>query len=122
MLTTATGTIAASGSLSGAITIKANGNAIEQCRLPVNFKFDDAWTTGAVTFQGAGPDGVFVMICDRDTQAELSIAGVVKGQSYPLPIYNFLGYSQIKIRSGTAGTPVTQASTTVCTVTLDTFG
>ena len=49
MLKDSTGLIAAGGSLSAAITVKANATAIEQGRLPVCFKFDGAWTTGAVT-------------------------------------------------------------------------
>lgn len=89
---------------------------------PVNITPDSAWDTQPLTFQKAGPDGVFANVFDIDTGAEYSITGAVASQPYPIKWQNFTGACYIKARSGTAASPQNQSGNTILTFTFNDFG
>lgn len=122
MQTQGTVTIANGASLSDAevcgLLDAASGGYYKLGELyPVSITPDAAWDTNAITFQAAGPDGVFANVYDRDTMAEYSITGAVKQITYPIAWQNFLGACYIKVRSGTAASAVNQNGDTVLTIT-----
>lgn len=99
-MVTRTVTIASGASLSDAVDIE--GAAIVGIQMPAS------WTAAALTFQGSSDDLTFGNI-SNDAGAEKSIT-VSASAFVSIPVSSFLGgCSSVKVRSGTAATPVNQA-------------
>lgn len=76
---------------------------------PVAIMFPATWTAANLTFQ-ARPDGGDTYGNVYDASAvELTVGGAA-GRFIVLPPMSFTGIKYLKIRSGTAGSPVNQAA------------
>ena len=98
-----TATIASGGSLSGAVSLGGY--------VPFLLVMPAGWDTAGLTFQVTYDGSSWVNL--YDTGGEYSISSSVVGASRAIAILGaelFLGAIGIKIRSGTAGTPVTQTA------------
>lgn len=73
----------------------------------------DTWTAAGLTFQGSVDGTNFYDI--QTSSAELSATAAVD-QVIMIDPVNFYGLEWIKVRSGTAGTPVNQAAARVLTL------
>jgi hypothetical protein len=105
MVETTTVTIANSASLSGAVDLK--GRKLVAIIMP------SAWTAASLTFQGSVNDTDYFNVYDGATERSIAVAA-----SYysALAIGDWVGFRYIKIRSGTAGTPVNQGGARVITL------
>ena len=104
---TKTAVIENGGSLSGAVDL--GGRKLVAIVMP------SSWTTAGLTFQ-ASPDGVtYYNLYDGGTERGLTVAA-----SYysALAIGDWVGIRYLKVRSGTAGTPVNQAGARTITLVL----
>lgn len=104
---TRTAVIANGASVSGDVDL--GGRKIVAIVMP------DAWTAAALTFQ-ASPDGVtYYNVYDGPTERNLIVAA-----SYysALNIADWVGIRWLRIRSGTAGTPVNQGGARTLTLVL----
>jgi hypothetical protein len=99
-------------SLSAAVPV---GKAI-----PIGILIPAAWTTANITFQASVDDTNFVDVYN-DIGTELSVTVGGAARFIALDQTYFLGFSSIKIRSGTTGTPVAQAADRVLTVCMKEF-
>lgn len=66
------------------------------------------WTTAGITFQVAAAGGSFANLYDAEGTEYAVTVGA--SRMVLLPIADFLGFARVKIRSGTAGSPVNQAA------------
>jgi hypothetical protein len=105
MVETTTVTIANSASLSGAVDLK--GRKLVAIIMP------DAWTAASMTFQGSIDGTNFFNVYDGATERALTVAA---NYYSALAIGDWVGFRYIKIRSGTAGTPVNQGGARVITL------
>lgn len=95
------------GSLSG--TVHLGGRKLVAIVMP------STWTAAALTFQ-ASPDGVnFFNVYDGPTERQLTVAASYYSE---LNIADWVGIRWLKIRSGTAGTPVNQAAERTLTLVI----
>lgn len=92
--------IAEDAALSGAVYLGAG--------LPVAIEMPAAWTAAALTFQGSVDGVVFANVYD-DGGTEYA-ASVAASQHIALDHNAFIGCAFVKVRSGTAGTPVNQVA------------
>lgn len=96
-----TATIATGTSLSGAVEL--GSGRVSALQLPAG------WTTAALTFQGSIDGGVtFGNIYDAGTERTIDSAAVVADRILALDPRTWAAFTHIKIRSGTAGSPVNQ--------------
>ena len=104
-LETTTLTIANGASLSGAVDLKG--------RKLVAIDMPSAWTAASLTFQ-ASPDGVtYDDMYDGATERAITVAA---SRYMMLNIGDWIGVRFLKIRSGTAGTPVNQGGARTITL------
>lgn len=100
-VSTKVATIAASASLSDAINTGGG--------LPVAIQMPAAWTSAALTFQGSMDGSTYQSIyCSDGTEYSIVAAVATNVAGFDSSI--FVGFNYIKIRSGTAGSPVTQGA------------
>lgn len=97
--TTLTGTIANGTSLSGAVALSGS---IWSVLMPA------AWTAADITFQGSIDGSNFFDLYDGGTEYQLSAGAGRMVQITKAQL--FFALTHIKIRSGTAGTPVNQGA------------
>lgn len=94
-------TIANGASLSGAVDFYVTDN-------PVALQMPSAWTTANLTVQASFDGSTFTdMYLDDGTEMVITAA---TSRWIVLNITRFLGVRQIKLRSGTSGSPVTQGA------------
>ena len=107
---TKTVTIANGASLSGAIFLEN----FELCGIIT----PAAWTTAALSFQGAydAIGGTYYNLFSGAT--ELSYAAVTASKWVTFDPALFFGVSYLKVRSGTSGTPVNQAGGDIVTLVM----
>jgi len=74
-----------------------------------------AWTAAAVTFQVSLDNVTWSNLKNKSDDSEYTCT-VSQGNSYTLPFTDFVPYRYIKIRSGTAATPVNQAADRIVTI------
>ena len=91
----------------------ANGQSLSPAvdlgdRALVGILISAAWTAAGLTFQ-VSPDGVTYGNM-KDAAAEVAVAALTAGDYVQLDPLKFMGARFIKIRSGTAGTPVVQGA------------
>ncbi|MBN9430802.1 MAG: hypothetical protein J0I45_00010 [Bosea sp.] len=101
-LATVTATIASGASLSGAADLGTG-------RL-VGLIFPAAWTTAAITFQGSADGSTFFDLYDDATERAIASSSVVPSRFLALPIADWLMIRAVKLRSGSAATPVVQGA------------
>ena len=100
--TTVSGSISNGASLSAGIAIRG---ALSSVLLP------SAWTTASITFQGSVDGGTtYADIYDAGTERTIASANVVGGRLLALSLNEWIGFTHIKIRSGTSATPVNQGA------------
>jgi len=97
---TRTATIANGASLSDAI--QADGSAVVGVVMPA------AWTAANLTIQASADDTTYNNVYDELGTEKTIVAST--DRYIPLNPADFLGANSIKVRSGTAGTPVNQAA------------
>jgi hypothetical protein len=97
----ASAVIASSGNLSGAINL---GNTVL-----AGLILPGTWDAAVLTFQGSIDGSTYADIYDGTTERSLTTAGVL-GKAITLDSSTWMAWRYIKIRSGTAGTPVTQTA------------
>ncbi len=103
-------TIADGASLSDAIDL--NGANLCVIQLP------SGWDTAGITFQGSVDGGTtFVNVYDA-TATEYAVSSISASKSVKVAPTFLDGYTHIKIRSGTAGSPVNQSGAVTLTVGL----
>lgn len=100
-----TATIPAGSSLSDAFQLSSS-ETLTALEIP------DVWTSASLTFQ-AGLNTPKNVITNT---GEYTISGVVAGSFISIDLSVFVGARYIKIRSGTSGVPVNQASVRTITV------
>ena len=99
--TTLTATIANGASLSDAVAISGK---------LVGLVVPAAWTAASLTFQGS-VDGVnFYNVYDDATERTIASASVVASHYIALTLTHWLGFTHIKVRSGTASAAVNQGA------------
>ncbi len=101
-LATATATIASGSSLSSAADLGTG-------RL-VGLVLPAAWTTASITFQGSADGTTYFDLYDDATERAIASSSVVASRFIALPIADWLMVRAIKLRSGSAATPVNQAA------------
>lgn len=111
-------TIAAAGSLSGAVDLKG--------RMLAGIVMPAAWTAASLTFQVSLDNTTFVnLYADQGlsgTSTEYTIA-TAASYGHSLGGVDWLAWRYVKVRSGTAGTPAAQAAERLVTLSLvDTRG
>jgi hypothetical protein len=107
-----TATIANGASLSNAVKLGRGG--VGALALP------SGWTTAALTFQGSVDDGVsYQNIYDDGTERTIASASVAASRTLSLDPEDWVGFTHIKVRSGTAGSPVNQGADRAIVVSLD---
>jgi len=95
-------TIAAAASLSGAIALSS--------AFPVGLLVPTGWTAANITFQGSIDGGTTYSSARTSGGSEVTVNVTTAGDIYSLNPLDFASYTHIKIRSGIAATPVTQAA------------
>ena len=95
-------TIAATASLSGAIALSS--------AFPVGLLVPTGWTTANITFQGSLDGGVTYGNARTSGGSEVTVNVTTAGDIYSLNPLDFAAYTHIRVRSGIASTPVTQAA------------
>lgn len=111
MLTQATVTIANGESLSPALMFG-------QDFWPVRMSVDAAWDTNVITFQGSYDGTNFFDIDNPEDNSEYQLPSTAASKSHNLKYQNFAGFKALKVRSGTAASPVNQNGATTVTFTL----
>ena len=101
-LATVTATIASGASLSDAADLGTG-------RL-VGLILPAAWTTAAITFQGSADGSTYFDLYDDATERAIASASVVPSRFIALPIADWLMVRSLKLRSGSAATPVAQGA------------
>ena len=101
-LATVTTTIASGASLSDAADLGTG-------RL-VGLILPAAWTTAAITFQGSADGSTYFDLYDDATERAIASASVVPSRFIALPIADWLMIRSVKLRSGSAATPVAQGA------------
>lgn len=96
---TRTAVIANGASLSGAVDL--GGRKLVAIIMP------GTWTAASLTFQGSVDGTNFFNVYDGATERALTVAA---NYYSALAIGDWVGFRWLKIRSGTAGTPVNQAA------------
>jgi len=104
--TVITATINSGASLSAAIELK--GEALIGIIIPAS------WTTANLTFQGSVDGTNYSNIYD-DLGTEVTVQASASRHIRLIPT-NWIGYTHIKLRSGTSGTPVNQAAARTITL------
>jgi hypothetical protein len=105
-----TATIASGQSLSGAVQIGKKSL--------VGIVMPAAWTAAALSFQ-ASPDGVTfdeLYFVSAGASTEQTITAPAASQFIQLDPTQWRGIDTLKVRSGTAGTPVAQSAAAVITL------
>ena len=92
-------------SLSGAVDLGG--------RKLVGIIMPDAWTAASLTFQGSVDGTNFFNVYDGTTERALVVAA---NYYSALAIGDWVGFRWVKLRSGTAGTPVNQAGARTITL------
>lgn len=100
-------TIAAGQSLSGALQIDGKAAGII---IPAG------WETAAITFMGSADGNNYFPIYDAGVERSIASAAVVAGRMISLNLSEWLHVKYVKIRSGSAVTPVAQTSARVLTL------
>lgn len=109
--TTATATIALNGSLSAAINL--GGYRVAAIVMPA------AWDTAAITFQGSHDGSTFQDVYnDAGTELSLTTAASRNVALRADAAAALRPFGIIKVRSGTAGSPVTQTAARTLTLIL----
>jgi hypothetical protein len=103
--------ILSGASLTSAIDLSTSD---QRCGRLMAIHMPAAWTTASLTFQGS-PDGITYQNIYNASGAEYSVAAAAS-RDIILPPGDFAGFRYLKIRSGTSGTPVTQAADRTLTV------
>lgn len=105
-----TGTIAAGTALSGAIPMGAH--------TLVGISMPATWTTASLTFQVSPDGGTTWQELYTDTGAEVTVTAAANQFILvaSFPAYLWRGINMIKVRSGTAASPVNQTSSAVITL------
>lgn len=107
-----TATIANGESLSDAVAI--GSGSVAALHLPA------AWTAAALTFQGSVDGGVtYGNIYDDGVERTIASASIVASRILSLDQRDWEGFTHIKIRSGTAATPVNQGAARAILVALE---
>lgn len=106
-----TATIAASGSLSDALQVAGK---------LVGVITPAAWTAAAITFSVSQDGTTFVDLYDDSTERTIASASIPTAASrmLALSLSSWLPVNYVKIRSGTAASPVVQASARSITLVL----
>lgn len=96
------------------VVISASGNTSNAADIPSGYivcgvELPAAWNAAVVTFQ-VSPDGGATFNDLYYPSGEYASPSLSAGQYFGADIVYFLGASQVKVRSGTGGTPVTQAA------------
>lgn len=76
----------------------------------VGILIPSAWTAAALTFQGSVDGSTFANIYDDGTERTIASANVAVDRFLWLNLANWLPFSHIRIRSGTAAAAVNQAA------------
>lgn len=111
--TTATGTIASGASLSGAIPLGGYPGTVCAILMPAS------WTSASLTFQGSADGttyGNIYKVGSDGAASEFTITSPVAGTWIVLMPGDLPSVNYFKIRSGTAGSPVTQGADRILTV------
>lgn len=96
-------TIANGASLSGALDTK--GMTV------VGFEMSAAWTAAGLSFQGSDDNSTFGNVYDSAGEVTIASASVVASGRLIIDATRLVGMGRyIKVRSGTAGTPVNQGA------------
>lgn len=101
-------TIAAGASLSAAIEV--GEGVLNGIQMPAN------WTTASMTFQGSADGTTYSNLSSDDgdgTVTEVTLGVTASGYLSALDPTIFAGLNYMKIRSGTAGSPVNQTNAAV---------
>lgn len=108
-----TGVIANGAALSAAIALGA--------KVPVALKMPAAWTANKVTFQGSKDGSTYVEVLLVNGGAfEIASADAAVNAQIPLDARQFAGFTHVKVRSGTVGSPGNQgAARTMTLITRD---
>lgn len=96
----ATATIANGASLSGAVCL---GQGV-----PLSIQMPSAFTGTALTFQGSNDNSTYQNLYD-DAGNELTVT-VAASRNVLLPASALAGWTFLKVRSGTSGSPTTEAA------------
>ena len=107
-------TIPSGDSVSGVLAL--NGDS------PVAFHAPSAWTTAAMQIEATinGTDWITV-INDEVGSTTGNYSALTANAGYAVDFKSFLGYRGIRLRSGSAGSPVNQAADRVFTVSVRYF-
>lgn len=105
-----TSTIANGASLGGAIALGL--------RSLFGLLIPASWTTAAITFAVSLDGTTFVPLYDVDGEVTIPSGGVVSSTAIALDPVLFAGWSHVKPRSGTSGSPVTQSGAKILTAAL----
>lgn len=92
--------IAASASLSGAMRLDG--------LVPIALQMPSSWTTANLTFQGSADGTTYYSAYDYNG-SEITVVAAAS-EYIVLNPQIFAGFKYLKVRSGTAGTPVNQAA------------
>lgn len=101
-LATATATIASGASLSNAVDLGTG-------RL-VGLIMPAAWTTASISFQGSADGSSYFDLYDDATERAIASSSLAPSRFIALPIADWLMLRALKIRSGSAATPVSQSA------------
>ncbi len=107
-IATATATIASGTSLSSATDLGTG-------RL-VGIIIPAAWTTAAITFQGSADGVTYFDLYDDAIERTIASGSVVASRFIALPIADWLMVRAVKIRSGSAASPVNQPADRIVTL------
>lgn len=111
-ITAATATIANGASLSDAVALRRGRVAALQ--LPA------AWTAAAITFQASLDGGVtYGNVYDDATERTIASGSVVADRVLSLDPADWAGFTHIKLRSGTAASPVAQGAARAIVVAVE---
>ncbi len=101
-IATITATIASGASLSDAADLGTG-------RL-VGLIMPAGWTTASLTFQGSADGSTYFDLYDDATERAISSSSVVASRFLAMPVADWLMVRAIKLRSGSAATPVNQSA------------
>lgn len=107
--TSVTVSIASGASLSGAIAIRG---ALSGIIMPAG------WDAAGLTFQVSMDNTNFSNLYADGVEFTVASAAVAAGRAVSLPLNNFLGWRYVKVRSGTAASPVDQTAARNLTLAL----
>lgn len=100
-----TATIGSGAALSGAVDL---GSAIlSAIQMPA------AWTAAAITFDVSADNATFVTLKYQGAEVSLTVAA---SEGHTVDTSTFIGWRYLKVRSGTAGTPVNQGGARTITL------